>query len=291
MSPTVSGVEWLHPVLDQSRKLIGRGSSAKRWTKSAKGHTELVTEIDLAVERLLIEAILERVPTAAILSEETHPDPGALSHDTCFVIDPIDGTNELAAGRPGFAISIALFKDGQPVAALLDLPAHDQRFEYSPRQGTNLNGKAVHLPPITDLSEAKIAVSATQRQMEQLQSFWQSMKVAELIPTPAFTPKFAAVLAGQCHAALYLPVNPHRTAIWDYAAAALLLMEAGGWWGSTDGSDLLRRRPFEYAGGWIASPTTLRDELLALARRIPKQSGVDNIHPAQSKGTARDHQR
>jgi 3'-phosphoadenosine 5'-phosphosulfate (PAPS) 3'-phosphatase len=71
-------------------------------------------------------------------------------------------------------------------------------------------------------------MTLTQFRMEALHQFWASVGAAQLVPTPAFTPKCAAVLAGECDAALYLPVRPHRTAIWDYSAAALLLAEAGG---------------------------------------------------------------
>jgi myo-inositol-1(or 4)-monophosphatase len=225
-----------------------------------------VTEIDLAVERLLIDAIRQRAPDAAILSEESNPDPSALEQDTCFVIDPIDGTEEFAAGRPGFGISIALFERGRPAAAVLDMPAHDWRFESGARTGARLNGKSIRLSHVDALEEARLAVSATQYGTDSLRSFWDGVGAAALIPTPAFTPKFAAVLAGECDAALYLPVRPHRTAIWDYAAAAQLLSEAGGWFGAADGTDLVEALPFEYSDGWVAVPTGLRDQLLAVAQ-------------------------
>jgi myo-inositol-1(or 4)-monophosphatase len=183
------------------------------------------------------------------------------------VIDPIDGTEELAAGRPNYAISIALFEHGRPAAAVLDLPAHDQRFECSAGAGTQLNGVVVRLSRTQRVSEARIAVSASQLNSPHLRPFWTGIGSAELRPTPAFAAKFAAVLAGACDAALYLPVHPHPTSIWDYAAAALLLDEAGGEFVSIDGTDLLQERPFLYRGGWVASPPALRDELLTVARR------------------------
>jgi myo-inositol-1(or 4)-monophosphatase len=263
---TSAGLEWLRPELDRCRNLIADHKSPRRWTKSQQGRGELVTEIDLAVERLLIDAIRQRAPDAAILSEESNPDPSALEQDTCFVIDPIDGTEEFAAGRPGFGISIALFERGRPAAAVLDMPAHDWRFESGARTGARLNGKSIRLSHVDALEEARLAVSATQYGTDSLRSFWDGVGAAALIPTPAFTPKFAAVLAGECDAALYLPVRPHRTAIWDYAAAAQLLSEAGGWFGAADGTDLVEALPFEYSDGWVAVPTGLRDQLLAVAQ-------------------------
>jgi myo-inositol-1(or 4)-monophosphatase len=267
VSPSVD-LGWLRPELDRCRELIARNTAPKRWTKSSShgAAAEVVTDIDLAIERLLIDAIGTRVPTATLLSEESHTDPAALANDTCFVIDPIDGTEEFAAGRPNYAISIALFHSGSPVAAVLDLPAKDQRFECSVGTGTQLNGATVELSRVQHVSEARVAVSASQLDSAHLRPFWTSMDAAELRPTPAFAAKFAGVLAGECDAALYLPVRPHRTAIWDYAAAALLLDEAGGGFTSIDGIDLLHERPFLYTGGWVASPPALREELLALAR-------------------------
>src|SRR5688572_18951250 len=258
---TSVGLEWLRPELDRCRALIADHKSPRRWTKSEGGRSELVTEVDLAIERLLIDAIRQRLPGAAILSEESNPDPSALEHDTCFVIDPIDGTEEFAAGRPGFGISIAVFERGRPTAAMLDMPAHDWRFESVVGAGASLNGKGIRLAPVGTLEEARLAVSATQYGMDSLRPFWDRVGAA-LIPTPAFTPKFAAVLAGECDAALYLPIHPHRTAIWDYAAAAQVLWEAGGWFGAMDGTDLLEALPFEYSGGWVAAPPNIRGQLL-----------------------------
>lgn len=266
---TSVGLEWLRPELDRCRALTAEHKSPKRWTKTEGGPSELVTEVDLAIERLLIDAIRQRLPDAAFLSEESNADASALEQDTCFVIDPIDGTEEFAAGRQGFGISVALVERGRPAAAVLDMPAHHWRFESAVGAGASLNGKGIRLSPVSALAEARLAVSATQYRMDSLRPFWDGVGAAALIPTPAFTPKFAAVLAGECDAALYLPVRAHRTAIWDYAAAAQLLSEAGGWFGAADGTDLLEALPLEYSGGWIAVAPSLRDQLLAVAQRYP----------------------
>jgi fructose-1,6-bisphosphatase/inositol monophosphatase family enzyme len=148
------------------------------------------------------------------------------------------------------------------------MPARDWRFESAVGAGASLNSKGIRLSQVASLGEARLAVSATQYGMDSLRPFWDGVDAAGLIPTPAFTPKFAAVLAGECDAALYLPVRPHRTAIWDYAGVAQLLSEAGGWFGATDGTGLLEALPFEYSGGWVAAPPNLRGQLFAVALRV-----------------------
>src|SRR3954462_14462618 len=102
--------------------------------------------------------------------------------------------------------------------------------------------------------------------MDALRPFWDGVGAGGLMPTPGSPPNLAAVLARECAAALYLPIRPRRTAIWDYAAAAQLLSEAGGWFGATNGTDLLEALPVDFSGGWVAAPPTLCDPLLALAQ-------------------------
>jgi myo-inositol-1(or 4)-monophosphatase len=269
---TPHGLNWLDPVVDRCRDLIASHTQVRQWTKLSTqgGSSELVTEVDLAVEALLVEAVHERLPHAAILSEESSPEVSALAADTCVVIDPIDGTDELVAGRPGYAISVALVQSGQPAAALLDMPAHRRRFHGVSGGGTALNGKPVVLSEAENLSQARLAVSATQRRNEWLQEFWDTVDAGAIVPTPAFAAKLAAVLAGDCDAALYLSIDPHPTAVWDYAAPAFLLAEAGGWFGSLGGVDLFQQRPFTYTGGWIAAPAAMRDPLLAIASGAPR---------------------
>jgi myo-inositol-1(or 4)-monophosphatase len=274
MRPTTT-LDWLHPELDLCRRLIADQTGSRRWTKvSNRGVTELVTEADLAVEGVLVEAINRRMPGAAIVSEESAPDEAALDRPgDCFVIDPIDGTEELANGRPGYAISVAMFHDGMPAAAVLDLPALDQRFTCAVGGGAFLNGSPVALSKVRRLDEAVLAVSASQRGFPDLADFWESIGARSLVPTPGFAAKCASVLAGVCDAVLYLPVRPYPTAIWDYAAAATLIAEAGGWYGSIDGEELLVQRPFIHRGGWIVASPKLRDELLDVAQAARHMGG------------------
>jgi fructose-1,6-bisphosphatase/inositol monophosphatase family enzyme len=266
-----SSLNWLHSDLDRCRDLIAHERVQASEKSTAREPHETVTNIDLGVQQFLTEAVLDRYPGAAILAEEADSQqPGALEEPVCFVIDPIDGTDELVAGRPGYAISIALFVQGAPVAAMVDMPAFKRRFECGLEQPTTLNGKTVRLGDSPAEGDARLAVSATQYRMEKLQAYWSGLQVRGLIPTPAFAAKFCSVMAGDSDGAVYLPVRPLRTAIWDYAGVAILLRHAGGQFLSTDGVDLLERRPLGYRGGWIAAPPQLGRRLLALAQLVPE---------------------
>jgi len=248
-------LDWLNPTLAVCRGIVDRGVHQAD-LKPINGGRELVTDVDLQVERVLTRAIHSRLPEAAIVSEESAFSPSVLDDaDTCFVIDPIDGTDELAAGRPGFSISVAEDRHGSPAAAVVDFPRLDVRFAGALGSGTCLDQRLVQLEAPGGIRGARIAVSATQRRNGRLQPVWAGIGTAETVPIPAFTPKFAAVLSGECVAAVHLPVDDRRTHVWDYAGVAILLAAAGGVFTSWTGQDLLRARPLVHVGGWIAAAT------------------------------------
>ena len=120
----------------------------------------------------------------------------------------------------GFGISIALLARGRPAAAVLDMPAHNWRFECAVGAGASLNSKGIRLSQVGALAKARVAVSATQYRMDSLRPFWDRVGAAAVIPTPAFTPKVCRGPRGRMRRRAYLPIRPHGTAIWDYAAAA-----------------------------------------------------------------------
>ena len=84
-----------------------------------KGAIDLVTEIDVEVERAFRALIAERFPEHAVLGEEfgRRPATAPRSPEFCWVFDPIDGTTNYAHGLPIFCSSLALEIDGEPVVA------------------------------------------------------------------------------------------------------------------------------------------------------------------------------
>ena len=84
------------------------------------GRIDLVTEVDVAIERMFRQLIAERFPSHAILAEEFGGNEGAIE-GPCWVFDPIDGTTNFAHGLPIFCSSLALEVDGvAQVAAVYD---------------------------------------------------------------------------------------------------------------------------------------------------------------------------
>ena len=94
---------------------------------TAKAGFEIVTEVDLAVERLVRDELQARVTGVVVIGEEGgREDSGPLPHDALVAfVDPIDGTTNYAHGHPFYATSIGFSRGGRPVAGAVVAPSLD----------------------------------------------------------------------------------------------------------------------------------------------------------------------
>ncbi|MBQ7207423.1 MAG: inositol monophosphatase [Lentisphaeria bacterium] len=116
---------------------------------------DLVSVADKAVEKLIVEAIRKRFPDHGIFGEETGRSGSA--SDFCWVIDPIDGTQNFVKNIPIFAVSIGLEKKGVPVAGCVNLPALGLSFCAEQGKGAFENGRPIHVSDCTELDHALCA--------------------------------------------------------------------------------------------------------------------------------------
>lgn len=105
------------------------GAIAEIRTKSSS--TDLVTNVDVASGVAIVRAISELVPSARFVVEEPEvcdlggACAGTLADDEVWVIDPLDGTTSYVHGYPCYSVSVALLRDGRPVAAAVYDAARD----------------------------------------------------------------------------------------------------------------------------------------------------------------------
>ena len=109
-----------------------------------KPGNDFATEVDLAIERQVVEA-LTTAPGIGVHGEEFGGAP--IDSHLVWVLDPIDGTFNYAAGSPMAAILLGLLRDGEPVAGLIWLPFTDQR--YTAIVGGPLYANGVAQQPLT----------------------------------------------------------------------------------------------------------------------------------------------
>jgi myo-inositol-1(or 4)-monophosphatase len=118
-----------------------------------KGTIDLVTEVDVAIERAFRGTIAERFPGHEVLGEE-FGGAALVPAGPCWVFDPIDGTTNFAHGLPIFCSSIALEIAGvAEVAAVYD-PTRRELFTAERRGGAFLNGRPLSVSSASDLVEA-----------------------------------------------------------------------------------------------------------------------------------------
>ncbi|SFG82893.1 myo-inositol-1(or 4)-monophosphatase [Desulfotomaculum arcticum] len=110
-------------------------------------HTDLVTDHDLLIEQFIAESIMRKYPGHGILAEESRARASADSDGYTWVLDPIDGTvNYYRFGR-NYAISLALYRNGNPVLGLIYDVANGVMFGAGPGEGATMNGCPLDILP------------------------------------------------------------------------------------------------------------------------------------------------
>ena len=128
-------------ILDEAAKPFVSGHGAESAVK--KKGDDFATEVDLAIERQVVQALVSSTGIEVHGEEFGGAD---INSPLVWVLDPIDGTFNYAAGLPTAAILLALVRDGQPIAGLTWLPFTDQR--YTAVVGKPLYANNVAQPPL-----------------------------------------------------------------------------------------------------------------------------------------------
>jgi len=118
-----------------------------------KKGNDFATEVDLAIERQVVEALTTRTGIEVHGEEFGGAD---LDSPLVWVLDPIDGTFNYAAGSPMAAILLALVRDGVPVAGLTWVPFTGERFIGI--VGKPLRSNGVEQPPLPSVKLADSVV-------------------------------------------------------------------------------------------------------------------------------------
>ena len=103
-----------------------------------KGTIDLVTQVDVAVERMFRDLVGERFPDHQILAEEMG-GAAASPPGPCWVFDPVDGTTNYAHGLPIFSVGIGLEHARSIVLGVVYDPTRDELFVAERGAGAWLN--------------------------------------------------------------------------------------------------------------------------------------------------------
>ena len=194
---------------------------------SMKGDINLVTEADLASEKLIIEKIKSYYPKHSILAEESG-NAVVLGDSTWkWIIDPLDGTTNFAHGYPCFCVTLALEHEGKIVIGVTFDPTRNELFAAEKGQGATLNNKQIRVSETEKLGDA-LLVTGFPYNFKQKENFAKSLTNFLLQSRGVRRDGSAAidmayVACGRFDGFWEEGLNP-----WDVAAGVLMIEEAGG---------------------------------------------------------------
>lgn len=193
-----------------------------------KGDINLVTEADLASERLIIERIKSYYPKHSILAEESGNAVIIGGENTWkWIIDPLDGTTNFAHGYPCFCVTLALEHDGEIVIGVTFDPTRNELFAAERGKGASLNNKPIRVSETDDLGNA-LLVTGFPYDFRDRPDFARHFSEFLLRSRGVRRDGSAAidlayVACGRFDGFWEEGLNP-----WDVAAGLLLIEEAGG---------------------------------------------------------------
>ncbi len=120
-----------------------------------KGQANLVTEVDKACEKFIVDTISQAFPDHDIMGEEGLGT--RKNSEYKWIIDPLDGTTNFAHGYPLFCVSIALEHQGQIIGGIVYDPNRDELFTAFRGYGAYLNGQKISVSTVPTLEQGLLA--------------------------------------------------------------------------------------------------------------------------------------
>lgn len=232
-----------------------------------KGAIDLVTNIDVQIERTFRAAIAERYPDHVVLGEEFE---SAGSRDEvpeyCWVFDPIDGTTNYAHGLPIFCCSVALEIAGEPVVAAVYDPTRQELFTAEAGQGAWLNGSPLRVSSTDQLIDSLLVTGFhydVHRDPDEIIGLF-----TRFITTARAVRRLGSAALDLCYVAAgrFEGFWEQQLQPWDIAGGALIVQEAGGRV-TTLGGDRYASR----AGSVLATNGPVHDAMLTVIRTFQQE--------------------
>ena len=221
----------------------------------------LVTVADEAAEKRLEDGLLELAPGSVALGEEAAEQDSSiferlLDDEPVWIIDPVDGTKNFAAGRPEFAVIVAYVVAGETLAGWIHDPVRNKTAMAAAGEGARTDdGEPLVIADPAAVGELSGVLGP---RLTRHQPF--SSRFAGISNSKSCGIDYVRLAAGEIHFAYYRGLMP-----WDHAAGALLHAEAGGFSSCLDG------RPYRSSergvGGLLLTPD--RATWQAIAADIP----------------------
>lgn len=227
----------------------------------AKGETDYVTNVDLAVQELLRERLTALAPDVQFMGEE-QDNTGLDWSRPCWILDPVDGTTNLIHNFRHSAVSLALSEAGQILFGVVYNPYSGECFTARRGQGAFCNGSPIRVSSADRLEDSLLSVGTVPGRRELADTAFRQMRALydacqDVRRTGCASLDLCWVACGRLDGYVELSLQP-----WDYAAGMLIVEEAGGRVTVLDGSPL----SLSQGGSLLATNGQLHSALLTILK-------------------------
>jgi myo-inositol-1(or 4)-monophosphatase len=224
---------------------------------TSKGPGDYVSEVDVASESAMCEALAGEAPDIAFFGEEHGGDRGELG----WVVDPLDGTANFLHAFPLVGVSVALVEAGRPVVGVVHAPMIGETYSGARGHGAHRDGRRLRVAD-REVAHAICATGFPFRIKHRLSDYRRVFDGAFTAFEDLRRPGAASLDLAWTAAGVFDGFFELGLGAWDVAAGALLIQEAGGvvtdWAGNE--ADWLG------SGDILAAPAPVHEVLLELAQ-------------------------
>ena len=215
----------IQAVKEAGKLLLERFEKLDRKKIKFKSKHEILTSLDLQVEKVILNIIKKKYPDHHILSEESG-EIGPKS-DYLWIIDPLDGTTNYSMGNPLFNVSLALAYKNEVILGIVNAPYLKELYISEKGKGAFLNGKKIKVSQINKLPKALLTFchGSKEKDIKRIIKIYQHFKLSgfDMRQLGSAGLELSYVARGSTEA-IMIP----GTHLWDVAAGTLIVREAGG---------------------------------------------------------------
>lgn len=195
--------------------------------EKAGDNNQVLTQADLDIGKHIISHLTKHYPDHTIIDEET----GVIDHKSPYVwiVDPIDGTSNFAAGLPMYGIMIGLLENAIPIAGGIVLPSFGDLFIAEKGHGAYKNGQRIYVTTETDVHKCLVTYTLDSYPQDSEQTKRECDTLARIVPHIR-----NLRVSNCCYDMMMVATGVYgawinqTSRIWDNVAPHVIIEEAGG---------------------------------------------------------------
>jgi myo-inositol-1(or 4)-monophosphatase len=213
-------------IAKQAGAIIREGFGKKLSIDFKTDEANIVTNIDKASEKLIMDFIRKEYPTHSIIAEESGSSKNSSEYN--WVIDPLDGTTNFAHGLPLFSVSIGVQKNGKTIIGVIYDVMRDDIFSAEKGSGTYQDGQRIIVNNNSLLSQSLLVTGFAYNREDEYKA---AVKIfGNMLTASRGVRRLGSAAIDFCYVAngVFEGFWEANLSPWDVCAGLLIVEEAGG---------------------------------------------------------------